>query len=120
VYSNNHHTLDELKQSIHETITPIKASALTTSIKQSFRQSCTLFKSKMETLNIYCKSEFLKLFIYVQKCMQVFIMYSILTMPGMEKQRSSDVKTNYASFPKIITKDHHIQSDHQMPICPTG
>jgi hypothetical protein len=71
--------LDELKQSIHETIISIEVSELKTVSSNLFMRLEVCLKQKGDILIIYSNDEFFKQFIYFQKHKYMFLMHSILT-----------------------------------------
>jgi hypothetical protein len=64
VYSNNPHTLVELKQSIHETISSIEVSELKLASNNIFKRLEACLRAEGDILSIYCDGESFKRCIY--------------------------------------------------------
>jgi hypothetical protein len=75
--SNDSHAVDELKQTIHETITSIEISELS-SINLFDRLEAFLLEPKGGILNIYCNGESVKQYTCSQKCTYLFILHRIM------------------------------------------
>jgi hypothetical protein len=77
VYSNNPHTLVELKQSIRETVSSIEVSELKLVSNNVFKRLEACLRAEWRHLSIYCDGESFKQCIYFQKCTYVFTMHGI-------------------------------------------